>query len=156
METELFKSNQNLRDAFPEYSFCKKCGKPWNTVKSKSVLYNKNIGTFATCVDCWNNSTLEELKGYFAVVYHEQAFESFERGLKMNHTLEHLLSCVENEFYPVKTSIEKAPIGIEPKNIWISQRVKDLREAIIRYLDEYNQVPTEWLNEYNEHLLNRK
>ena len=48
------------------------------------------------------------------------------------------------------TKIKKQPIGIEPKNIWESIRFKNLKAAMIRYLDAGLDLPDEWTEEYNE------
>ncbi|WP_284459534.1 hypothetical protein [Chryseobacterium sp.] len=98
MKSLLFNSNKNLRDENPSYSFCRCCGKPWNLVKSKSVETSKGCGTFATCVDCWNTSSLDELKQYYAEVYINQKESLVGTKHKMEHSLEHLLFSVEKEF----------------------------------------------------------
>ena len=99
---ERFKRNPQvasiLRYLNMNYSYCKKCGLPWNHCKNKSVKTSTSDGTFATCDVCWDNSTLEELKGYYTTVYKKQEMLAFGGGFEMNHTLEHLLSCVEAEY----------------------------------------------------------
>uniref|UniRef100_A0A6M3LP94 Uncharacterized protein n=1 Tax=viral metagenome TaxID=1070528 RepID=A0A6M3LP94_9ZZZZ len=55
-------------------------------------------GTFATCDICWNNSTLDELKKCYTDVYKMQYESSIRDEYMMNHTLEHLLECVEKEY----------------------------------------------------------
>ena len=42
------------------------------------------------------------------------------------------------------------PLGIIPKNMWKKQRLKELRDAIDRYLEANQRVPVEWIEEYNE------
>jgi hypothetical protein len=44
----------------------------------------------------------------------------------------------------------KPPIGIEPKNIWLSTRYNALNEAIQRYKDAELVIPIEWVEERNE------
>ena len=83
-----------LRFYNPHLSYCSKCKLPWNWCNSKSVMYSKHSGTFATCDYCWDNSTLEELKKYYTEVYKMQ-----EKQASLDHTLEHLLKSVEKEFY---------------------------------------------------------
>ncbi len=80
------------------YSYCEKCGLPWNWCKSKSIYYSENSGTFATCDVCWNNSTLPELKQHYTNVYRMQARSLYGTDYKIDHTLEHLLQCVEAEY----------------------------------------------------------
>jgi len=82
----------------PGFSRCAKCRLPWNHCKPKSVKTSKSNGTFATCDVCWDNSTLEELKSYYEQVYMMQKKQAFLSGYEMNHSLEHLLDCVEKEY----------------------------------------------------------
>ena len=35
-------------------------------------------------------------------------------------------------------------------NRWKKQRLKELRDAIYRYLKAHQRVPIEWIEEYNE------
>lgn len=84
-----------LRRNSPGYSYCSKCGKPWNHCQSKTVWINEKHGTFATCVECWDNSILEELKAYYRGVYFWQ--EDQVKGI-MDHSLETLLNAVEREY----------------------------------------------------------
>lgn len=98
MKSLVFNSNQHLRDANPSYSFCRCCGKPWNLVAPKNVQTNSNSGTFATCIDCWNVSSLDELKQYFAEVYIDQKESLVGTKHKMEHSLERLLFSVEIEW----------------------------------------------------------
>lgn len=87
-----------LRFFNPDFSYCQKCGLPWNWCKIKSVNWHGNSGTFATCDVCWNNSTFSELKKYYTDTYTMQASNMHRIGRKMDHTLEHLLKCVEEEY----------------------------------------------------------
>jgi hypothetical protein len=43
-----------------------------------------------------------------------------------------------------------SPLGIIPKKIWKEQRLRDLRDAIDRYIEANHRVPVEWIKEYNE------
>lgn len=88
-----------LRYLNPNYSHCSKCGLPWNWCRGKSVMYNSTSGTFATCNYCWDNSTLIELKKYYTETYKMQERSLEDSGFSMNHTLEHLLKCVEDEYH---------------------------------------------------------
>ncbi len=87
-----------LRTFNPNYSYCEKCGLPWNYCKEKSVMHSSYGGTFATCDICWDNSSLLELKKYYTNVYNKQRISLYGTGYNMNHTLEHLLVCVEEEY----------------------------------------------------------
>ena len=93
-----------LRSLNPKFSYCSKCGLPWNCCTSKTVKTTKSAGTFATCDFCWDNSTLEELKECYTKTYKNQKKSLNEFNIsggtkhKMNHTLKHLLKCVEDEY----------------------------------------------------------
>lgn len=87
-----------IRFFYPQYSSCEKCGLPWNLCKSKSVNTSKRDGTFATCDKCWEQSTLPELKRYYTKVYMMQQRSLRFTEYEMEHTLEHLLNCVEQEY----------------------------------------------------------
>jgi len=92
------------------YSCCKKCGLPWNHCNPYTVYTYSNssnrTGTFATCDVCWNNSTLEELKQYYAKTYQMQlsslirikVLSNDMSDFTMEHSLDHLLMCVEKEY----------------------------------------------------------
>lgn len=86
----------------PTYSTCGKCKIPWNWCTSKTVMYNSHSGTFATCQHCWDNSSLEELKGYYTKVYRMQQKSLIGTTYTIEHTLEHLLGCVEEEYIKTK------------------------------------------------------
>lgn len=45
---------------------------------------------------------------------------------------------------------KKPPLGLTPRNIWLSERLFDIKEAIKRYLDEDYPIPNKWIEEYNE------
>jgi hypothetical protein len=87
-----------IRFFYPQYSSCEKCGLTWNLCKSKSVQTTKRDGTFATCDKCWKQSTLSELKRYYTKVYKMQVKSLRFTKYKMEHSLEHLLNCVEQEY----------------------------------------------------------
>jgi hypothetical protein len=46
-----------------------------------------------------------------------------------------------------------SPLGVIPKKIWKEQRLGDLRDAIDRYLEANQRIPIEWIEEYNELLV---
>lgn len=87
-----------LRRINPSFSYCMRCGKPWNHCQNKTVMMSEHSGSFATCDKCWDKSTLEELKKYYAILWHQQSISVIAIGEKMDRTLEHVLSCVEKEF----------------------------------------------------------
>jgi len=44
----------------------------------------------------------------------------------------------------------RPPLGLKPRKFVIEERLKEIEEAISRYLKAVKQIPIEWLNEYNE------
>jgi hypothetical protein len=48
----------------------------------------------------------------------------------------------------------KPPIGIKPKSIWESERIEEIEQCFLRYLEAHENINPEWINEYNE--LNEK
>lgn len=87
-----------LRYFNPHYSYCRKCGLPWNWCSEKVVKISESSGIFATCDVCWDNCTLEELKEYYSSIYVEHRRCSIEYNTNLNYTLRHLLKCVEDEY----------------------------------------------------------
>ena len=46
--------------------------------------------------------------------------------------------------------MKKPPIGITPKRIHQELRLKEIDEAVIRYVAEDKPIPAEWVLEYIE------
>lgn len=44
----------------------------------------------------------------------------------------------------------KPPLGLTPRYIHKFKRIQDIREAVIRYSTENMVIPPEWIEEYNE------
>jgi len=46
----------------------------------------------------------------------------------------------------------KPPIGIMPRELWLSSRdeirLKDIKETIVRYVNADKPIPDEWIEEY--------
>ena len=53
--------------------------------------------------------------------------------------------------HDVSDKIEKPPLGIMPKKLWIEFRRNEIIEAIIRYSEALKEIPQEWVDELNEH-----
>lgn len=45
---------------------------------------------------------------------------------------------------------QPVPIGIMPRHIWLVRRWGELGNAIMRYIDDGQQIPLEWVFEYNK------
>ncbi len=41
------------RCAFPGYSYCQKCGRPWAVTDGHTTDYGRGWGTFPLCKTCW-------------------------------------------------------------------------------------------------------
>ena len=48
------------------------------------------------------------------------------------------------------THLTEPPIGLEPKKIFMEQRLDYVIQAIERYLEVQCPIPVEWIIEYNE------
>lgn len=44
----------------------------------------------------------------------------------------------------------KPPLGVKPKFIWDEERIKELKGAILRYIDSNWPIPLEFVEEYND------
>ena len=91
------KAAKILRSLYSNLSYCGGCGIPWKHCQLKSVSTSNHNGTFATCTDCWNTLTLLEIRQCFKNTYESQEREGQGKYV-MNHTLAHLLQCVEEEY----------------------------------------------------------
>ncbi|TII15272.1 hypothetical protein C6Y43_14115 [Bacillus subtilis] len=49
----------------------------------------------------------------------------------------------------MKSKINVPPLGVIPKWLHDENRVKDLKAAINRYLDDNHEISAEWIDEYN-------
>jgi hypothetical protein len=62
----------------------------------------------------------------------------------------HKESCQEFVYINKEIPIEnKPPLGIIPSSLYFESRIKELKNAIKRYLDSDNEVNQEWIIEYN-------
>lgn len=50
----------------------------------------------------------------------------------------------------IEIQFNKPPIGLMPKKLWIEERYILVKHAIQRYMESNIEVPTEWMEEYNE------
>ena len=46
-------------------------------------------------------------------------------------------------------TIEKPPIGLMPRKVWLEQRMNEIGEAVQRYEDANKDAPQEWIREWN-------
>lgn len=56
----------------------------------------------------------------------------------------------DDEFPTLTRKLEKPPIGLIPKRFAIEDRYKEVCGAISRYYEAGLQIPVEWIEEYNE------
>lgn len=64
--------------------------------------------------------------------------------------LEELTKCYDEKPIPKDTQLLKPPIGLLPKKIWLENRVKEINEAIKRYIDSNVSIDPNWIQERNE------
>jgi hypothetical protein len=50
----------------------------------------------------------------------------------------------------VKVIPNKPALGLSPKFNWKSPRVKEIKEAINRKIDNDEKIPVKWIEEYNK------
>ena len=48
--------------------------------------------------------------------------------------------------------MEKPPIGLRPKFVVYLDRLQEIKEAIVRYMNANEQIKVEWIEEYNQTL----
>lgn len=47
-------------------------------------------------------------------------------------------------------NIEKPPLGLTPKFVRDEERLREISEAIFRYIEAKKELNIDWINEYNE------
>jgi hypothetical protein len=47
---------------------------------------------------------------------------------------------------------KKPPLGLRPKFVVDELRVREIKEAIVRYLDGFEEIPHKWIREYNNRI----
>ena len=57
---------------------------------------------------------------------------------------------------PQHEQIKRAPIGLVPKHIHDSKRIREITNAIYRYLESAEEIPIQWIDEYNNIVKNIK
>lgn len=77
-------------------------------------------------------------------------FESLARDPDCGYDSEICRKCWENSGIEMEVKNERDVEGIVSRSVWEARRVRDLREAIDRYIDAGRVVPSEWLAEFNE------
>lgn len=52
--------------------------------------------------------------------------------------------------------VKRPPLGLVPRDIWfynvLKERIKEIMEALNRYMEAEKKVPVEWIEEYNNTL----
>ncbi|MEG0380552.1 MAG: hypothetical protein RR603_02500 [Kurthia sp.] len=44
---------------------------------------------------------------------------------------------------------QKPPLGLKPRNLFLEERAYEITEAIQRYFEAGQEVPVNWIEEYN-------
>lgn len=62
------------------------------------------------------------------------------------------VDCKNCAFKPIviERGKEKPPLGIVPRWMHEGQRLRELRETIVRYMQHGEYLPLEWIEEYND------
>jgi hypothetical protein len=47
-------------------------------------------------------------------------------------------------------SVPKPPLGLIPKELWLQERLENIKRAIIRYAESEYSIPVEWIEERDE------
>ena len=61
--------------------------------------------------------------------------------------------CVNRNNEMRKRYYKKPPLGLKPHYVWLTERIDEIVDAINRYLEARVKVPDEWINEFNELLV---
>ena len=144
-----------LQKLYPSYTYCARCGIPWNHCNAKSVRISPHRGTFATCDRCWNESTLHELKYYYTSVHKEQYKGVPSDKIYSLESLEHLLSCVEKEYYKKQQDelgemkVKKHKVLNEIYKLWESTIIDD---RILITFDDFKRI----INTMYDTIINNK
>ncbi len=73
---------------------------------------------------------------------------------EMKERCERMISCINKNYIDTEkvdgSLYIKLPLGIEPRFILRDKRIKEIREAISRYIDSRIAIPIEWIEEYNQ------
>lgn len=84
---------------FKSESTCGKCNLPWSSCKPcHSINLNENLGVFAMCQHCWENSNIEEIKVYYYLVFREHELEYAKSGQQYEYTWEYWAKCIEEDY----------------------------------------------------------
>lgn len=46
--------------------------------------------------------------------------------------------------------MNKPPLGLKPRNLFLEERLSDIKRAINEYFEANQEVPTVWIKEYND------
>jgi len=79
---------------------------------------------------------LTTTKGYFFP--HTTSYEILEEGKSPLHHV------------AIKKGLTKPPLGLKPRYIVEEQRLAEINEAVVRYIDANYTIPSEWLKEREE------
>lgn len=65
---------------YPDYSYCLRCGQPWQTVTPHSTNYATQFACFPLCETCWTElGTPNKRLPYYRTLADQWAKQGFER-----------------------------------------------------------------------------
>lgn len=44
----------------------------------------------------------------------------------------------------------KPPLGLKPRNIFEEERIHEIFQAMMRYRQSHQEIPEEWIEEFND------
>lgn len=84
---------------FKSESTCGKCNLPWSVCRpDHAITLGNGFGVFAMCQHCWEDSTLEEIKVYYSLVFKLHQLEYAKIDRECEWTLEQWMQCVEKDY----------------------------------------------------------
>jgi len=85
---------------------------------------------------------------------HVKNLDKIEEDFKLQTRVKQIIIANTNENMSQAMRIEKPPIGLVPKEIWITEtfnsRFEEVKLAIKRYFDAGLEIPIQWIEELNE------
>jgi len=55
----------------PEFGYCYRCERTWNTCDGHSTLFTENSGCFPLCEQCWGELNPKERLPYYRLLFNE-------------------------------------------------------------------------------------
>lgn len=96
---------------------------------------------------------LDEMNGVQATDPGKIASDSVVNVKSLDHNVRTGDMEISEENIKVQQSpIEKPPLGLKPKYIWVEHRTAEIQAAVSRFLEVRSEIPLDWIEELNEHI----